>query len=324
MSTLLSSFTFTIVAIALIAAVVSGLGNAFLRRYAERQRVLIDVPNERSSHTRPKPRGGGVTIVLLTLLGVAILTPLAPLHLRAFLTFLLCGGIIAITGWIDDMRSLSTTLRFAIQILCAGLTVLGLGYFDLVRLPGGLMLNLGWLGLPFTIIWMVGLTNAYNFMDGIDGIAGGQAVVGGVMWVCAGWLWNAPLLSVIGVLIAASSLGFLWHNWQPSRIIMGDVGATFLGYAFAALPLLYAATYPADLGTGWGWSISALTLWAFLADTGITMLRRALRRENIFQAHRSHFYQRLVIHGWSHAAVSLLYIGFAACGAVLALFLARN
>ncbi|MCW1967814.1 MAG: glycosyltransferase family 4 protein [Anaerolineae bacterium] len=316
----LSTFTFTIIVVAIAAAIVSGWGNAFLRRYAERQRVLMDVPNERSSHTRPKPRGGGVMIVLLTLLGVIALMFVEPTQLRALLIFLLCGGIIAITGWIDDMRSLSTTLRLAVQILCALLTVLGLGYFDLIRLSGDLTLNIGLLGLPLTIIWIVGLTNAYNFMDGIDGIAGGQAVVGGVMWLWVGWLWNAPILLVIGVLIAASSLGFLWHNWQPSRIIMGDVGATFLGYAFAVLPLLYRVAYPADPSTSWGWTMSIVTLWAFLADTGITMLRRALRRENIFQAHRSHFYQQLVIRGWSHAAVSLLYIGCAALGMLLSVW----
>jgi UDP-N-acetylmuramyl pentapeptide phosphotransferase/UDP-N-acetylglucosamine-1-phosphate transferase len=155
-------------------------------------------------------------------------------------------------------------------------------------------------------------------MDGIDGIAGGQAVVGGLAWLGFGLIQQVPIVSIIGLLIASSSLGFLWHNWQPSRIIMGDVGATFLGYSFAVLPLLFENHTPILRNGLW---FSMLVLWAFLADTGITMLRRALRRENIFQAHRSHFYQRLVISGWSHARVSALYIVLSVLGSLFAIWL---
>lgn len=295
----------------------SGLGIEFLRRYAERQRVLIDIPNERSSHSQPKPRGGGIMIVLITLIGVLGLLLIGPARSMSLLTFLICGGIIAFVGWIDDMRSLSTTLRLAIQVLCALVSILGIGYFDKLTV-GNSAFSLGLVGIPFTIVWIVGLTNAYNFMDGIDGIAGGQAVVGGLAWLGFGLIQQVPIVSIIGLLIASSSLGFLWHNWQPSRIIMGDVGATFLGYSFAVLPLLFENHTPILENGLW---FSMLVLWAFLADTGITMLRRALRRENIFQAHRSHFYQRLVISGWSHARVSALYIVLSLLGSLFAIWL---
>lgn len=305
------------IVLGLFAAVFSGLGIEFLRRYAERQRVLIDIPNERSSHSQPKPRGGGIMIVLITLIGVLGLLLIGPARSMSLLTFLICGGIIAFVGWIDDMRSLSTTLRLAIQVLCALVSILGIGYFNKLTV-GNSAFSLGLVGIPFTIVWLVGLTNAYNFMDGIDGIAGGQAVVGGLAWLGFGLIQQVPIVSIIGLLIASSSLGFLWHNWQPSRIIMGDVGATFLGYSFAVLPLLFENHTPI-LGNGLWFSM--LVLWAFLADTGITMLRRALRRENIFQAHRSHFYQRLVISGWSHARVSALYIVLSVLGSLFAIWL---
>ncbi|MBU6360086.1 MAG: glycosyltransferase family 4 protein [Chloroflexi bacterium] len=305
------------IVLGLFAAVFSGLGIEFLRRYAERQRVLIDIPNERSSHSQPKPRGGGIMIVLITLIGVLGLLLIGPARSMSLLTFLICGGIIAFVGWIDDMRSLSTTLRLAIQVLCALVSILGIGYFNKLTV-GNSAFSLGLVGIPFTIVWLVGLTNAYNFMDGIDGIAGGQAVVGGLAWLGFGLIQQVPIVSIIGLLIASSSLGFLWHNWQPSRIIMGDVGATFLGYSFAVLPLLFENHTPILRNGLW---FSMLVLWAFLADTGITMLRRALRRENIFQAHRSHFYQRLVISGWSHARVSALYIVLSVLGSLFAIWL---
>ena len=305
------------IVLGLFAAVFSGLGIEFLRRYAERQRVLIDIPNERSSHSQPKPRGGGIMIVLITLIGVLGLLLIGPARSMSLLTFLICGGIIAFVGWIDDMRSLSTTLRLAIQVLCALVSILGIGYFNKLTV-GNSAFSLGLVGIPFTIVWLVGLTNAYNFMDGIDGIAGGQAVVGGLAWLGFGLIQQVPIVSIIGLLIASSSLGFLWHNWQPSRIIMGDVGATFLGYSFAVLPLLFENHTPILENGLW---FSMLVLCAFLADTGITMLRRALRRENIFQAHRSHFYQRLVISGWSHARVSALYIVLSVLGSLFAIWL---
>ena len=305
------------IVLGLFAAAFSGLGIEFLRRYAERQRVLIDIPNERSSHSQPKPRGGGIMIVLITLIGVLGLLLIGPARSMSLLTFLICGGIIAFVGWIDDMRSLSTTLRLAIQVLCALVSILGIGYFDKLTV-GNSAFSFGLVGILFTIIWIVGLTNAYNFMDGIDGIAGGQAVVGGLAWLGFGLIQQVPIVSIIGLLIASSSLGFLWHNWQPSRIIMGDVGATFLGYSFAVLPLLFENHTPILENGLW---FSMLVLWAFLADTGITMLRRALRRENIFQAHRSHFYQRLVISGWSHARVSALYIVLSVLGSLFAIWL---
>jgi UDP-N-acetylmuramyl pentapeptide phosphotransferase/UDP-N-acetylglucosamine-1-phosphate transferase len=129
------------------------------------------------------------------------------------------------------------------------------------------------LGIPIALFWIMGLTNAYNFMDGIDGIAAGQAIVAGLGWAVIGWVNGQPLVGVLGVLIAATSLGFLGHNWPPARIFMGDVGSAFLGYTFAILPLMFA---PGSAGTDSTvaliWAI--LLVWPFLFDTSYTLMRR--------------------------------------------------
>jgi UDP-N-acetylmuramyl pentapeptide phosphotransferase/UDP-N-acetylglucosamine-1-phosphate transferase len=315
-----SYIIFTIIGLAFLAAV----GAWGLRRLAVRDQVLMDIPNERSSHSRPKPRGGGIVIALITLLGVGLawafnLAQMRNVPPQAIMTYLVCGSVIAVVGWVDDMHSLSSGLRLAIQFACALASIVGIGYVQAIYLVGIAIVPLGILGALISVVWVVGLTNAYNFMDGIDGIAGGQAVVCGAFWAYLGTSTSNGIVFVIALLIVSSSLGFLWHNWSPSRIIMGDVGSTFLGYSFAVLPLLFDLTISS--GVSVGWTTGVLVMWAFLLDTAVTMLKRAIRRENIFQAHRSHYYQRLIIAGHSHAKVSLLYIVLAIIGGWVALVL---
>jgi len=181
-----------------------------------------------------------------------------------------------------------------------------------VWLPGAGPVALGWLAGPLAFLWLVGLTNAYNFMDGIDGIAGGQAVVAGLGWAVIGAMRAEQETVVFALLLAGASLGFLTRNWPPARVFMGDVGSTFLGFSFAALPILVD---PVDSHL---FLAGVIFVWPFVFDAGFTMLRRLFRGENILQAHRSHLYQRLVITGWSHRAVTLLYAGLAAAGGILA------
>jgi UDP-N-acetylmuramyl pentapeptide phosphotransferase/UDP-N-acetylglucosamine-1-phosphate transferase len=152
-------------------------------------------------------------------------------------------------------------------------------------------------------------------MDGVDGIAGAQALVVGLGWAMLGWLGHQPHVSVMGMLLAGASLGFLIHNWPPARIFMGDVGSAFLGYTFAVLPLMAAHAPQADSRLA---MVGALLLWPFVFDSGFTFIRRALRGENVFAAHRTHLYQRLVIAGHSHLFATALYAGLAVVGALLA------
>lgn len=285
-----------------LLALLSCLGVWLLRHYAERRQIL-DHPTERSSHSLPTPRGGGLAIVLLVT-GAGLWSMSEADWMRS-LVYLLCGLVIAFLGWRDDLHSLSPRLRFAVQGLVAAVSIAALGYFDSVTIPLFGKLQLGAAGILITFLWIVGLTNAYNFMDGIDGMAGGVAFAAGLGWALLTadipYLANSSVYW-IALAIAASSLGFLVHNWQPAKIFMGDVASTFLGYSFAVMPLL------ASDEEGDALMLGTLLLWTFIMDAGVTFIRRAVRRENVFAAHRTHLYQRLVSGGYSHAQVSILYI----------------
>jgi len=283
----------------LLLTILSYLLVCLIRRYAERRQIL-DHPTERSSHVTPTPRGGGLAIVILVM-GTG-LSVAREAELSRVLIYLVCGLVIAYLGWRDDVHSLPTRVRFAVQGLVAAVSIYGLGYARAVTIPLFGELQLGVFGIVITFLWIIGLTNAYNFMDGIDGIAGGVALAGGLGWMALAVQANNTFAFWIALAIAASSLGFLGHNWSPAKIFMGDVASTFLGYTFAVLPLL-SATQGGDalmLGT--------LLMWTFIMDAGVTFIRRTLKRENVFAAHRTHLYQRLVIGGYSHAKVSALYI----------------
>ena len=303
---------------ALSAFLLSYLGVAGLKRLAERRQIL-DIPNERSSHTRPTPRGGGLAIVMVVLFGWLVVLSLYPgSWVKAGLPYVIGAALIAAVSWVDDLRSLSNRLRFGVHMLGAVLAIWAFGYWSYITLPIVGSLYLGLVGLMLTFLWIVGLTNAYNFMDGIDGIAGGQAVVAGLGWAMLGYLTDQPLVGLMGVLLAAASLGFLGFNWPPARIFMGDVGSAFLGFTFAALAVAAAQRDPRIALVG------ILFVWPFVFDATFTLLRRLKNGENIFAAHRSHLYQRLVIVGYSHRFVTLLYMGLAAWGTIWGLMWSRS
>lgn len=282
-----------------LLTILSYFGVYLIRRYAER-RQIIDHPNERSSHVTPTPRGAGLAIVVLVI-GMGLWFAGEAGWSRS-LIYIICGLVIAWLGWRDDVSSLSARLRFAVQGLVAAVSIYGLGYFKAVTIPLFGELQLGVVGVIITFLWIVGLINAYNFMDGIDGIAGGVALAGALGWMLLASHMHNNFVFWIALAIAASSLGFLGHNWSPAKIFMGDVASTFLGYTFAVLPLL-SATRGGDalmLGT--------LLMWTFIMDSSVTFFQRLFKGEKLLYGHRSHLYQRLVIGGYKHATVSMLYI----------------
>ena len=283
-------------------------GVYLIRRYAESRRIL-DHPNERSSHAVPTPRGGGLAIVLLVL-GTGIGSVLEAGFDKG-LIYVLGSAAIAWLGWRDDLHSLSPRLRFAVQGLVAGVSIWGLGYFKAVTIPMVGELHLGVIGIAITFLWIIGLTNAYNFMDGIDGMAGGVALSAGIAWM---WLASNMTNSFafwVALAITAGSLGFLGHNWAPAKIFMGDVGSTFLGYSFAVLPLVSSDQ------SGDALLLGTLLMWTIMMDAGVTFMQRLIRRENVFAGHRSHLYQRLVLVGYKHETVSSLYILLTLLGGLL-------
>lgn len=297
---------------AVVTFVVAGVLAPALAGWAHR-RNLLDIPNHRSSHVVATPRIGGVAIVSSVIVGVAVLNGLGAGDGRDAAIVMLGAVGIALLGLTDDLFQLSPLVRLIVQIVIATGVVM---WVDAA--PFGWVTSEGWLSACLMVAWIVMLTNGYNFMDGIDGIAGAQALVGGIGWAAVALLAGWSTIAALGVLLAGASGGFLLHNWQPAKVFMGDVGSGFFGFLFAALPLLA----PHDEGSAL--LCAAVLMWPFVFDTGFTLIRRASRAENILSAHRSHLYQRLVLTGRSHSQVTLVYTGLALLGVMAAVSVQAN
>ena len=308
----------TTLAVTAFAAVgCAALGTVVMRRRAHAW-GLVDIPNDRSMHTRATPRGGGIVLVLVVIAGLAAAVAALPLPTGWTVVYAALALVVAAIGWRDDLRSVAPLRRLLVHVAAAAAATAVWGTFDAVAFPYTAAMAVPPVAAAvLTVVWLVGLLNAYNFMDGIDGIASGQAVAAGVTWVviCGP---AAPLPTAVAALIAAASLGFLLHNWAPARIFMGDAGSGFLGFSFALLPLIAYAT----LGDARLPLAGVLVVAPFVFDTGYTLVRRLARGENVLRAHRTHLYQRLVTAGLSHGVTAALYIGLAAvCGAATVLWM---
>ena len=299
---------------ALLLFVLSGVITDVIILLATRLR-LVDLPNRRSAHSLPTARGGGLAIITTTVIATVTVTlrwpAIAPLLLVG--TLLPCL-VIGICGIIDDVRPLNAILRLALQIGAAIAITIALGPLRSIEVPGIFRLEIGPAAIPLTILWIVGLTNAFNFMDGIDGMAATAAVVGGLSSALFGlWLWS-PLPMLLGAFVSAAAAGFLVFNWQPARIFMGDAGSGFLGIWFAALPLLF----PEHL-RGVVIVSMAAALWPYIYDPFLSVLRRLFGGHNPLKPHREFLFHRLVRSGWSHAATTILYAVLAILGMISAL-----
>lgn len=277
-----------------------------------RARGIVDLPTDRGCHARSTPRGGGLAIVVVVTVVAATLLVLRPADLR-LAGAILPALLVAAVSWLDDVRSLRNSVRFAVHLVAAVAAVAVLGPVTRVDLGSFGVVRLGTAAWPLTILWIVGLTNAFNFMDGIDGIAGITAAAVGAGIAGAAAASAAGPVAVLAAAFAGAALGFLTCNWQPARIFMGDVGSAFCGCLLAILPLAAPADCVPEV-----LPVAVLALWPFIFDSGFTLLRRLVAGENIFRAHRSHLYQRLVLAGWSHRTVAGLYGGLSACLAAVA------
>ncbi|HLV00773.1 MAG TPA: glycosyltransferase family 4 protein, partial [Acidobacteriota bacterium] len=305
----------------LLAGVFSFFAVSAVYGWARRAHIL-DIPNERSSHSTPTPVAGGLAISGITLVGLASYWLFQSAFYTSELVPYLVGALlVGSISFVDDLYSTSRSIRLAFHLVAAILVSLFIGTIEWLALPWGGSIDTGYLALPLGILWVVGVTNAYNFMDGVDGMAGTQAVVIGLAWASTCWLLGLHGLSFAALLVACASLGFLVHNWPPARIFMGDVGSVFLGYTFSIMALMTAQLDERLLVAG------AVFLAPLLFDTSWTLLRRLWRGENLLQAHRTHLYQRMAAAGYSHRIVTLIY-GTAAivssAGAILWLLGARR
>ena len=284
-----------------------------------RNRGVLDIPNERSSHSSPTPRGGGIAVasVLLAVWLVFWLNSAGDAATHHFWIILAAGAALALISWIDDVRGdLPAILRLGAQAIAVGAGLFALPVGGAVfqgALPPELDLALSGL------IWLWFL-NLFNFMDGIDGMAGSQTASAGLgLFALAVICPAAAGFGAYGLALAAVALGFLPWNWQPARIFLGDVGSIPLGFAIGWL-LLSLATFGL-------WQAALLLVLYFVADASFTLVRRLTRGERIWRAHHKHYYQVAVADGRSHAhvvsavtAVNLLLAGLALATSLSAAF----
>jgi UDP-N-acetylmuramyl pentapeptide phosphotransferase/UDP-N-acetylglucosamine-1-phosphate transferase len=254
-------------------------------------RLALDHPNERSLHERPVPRTGGIAI----LLGVAAA---AAFDAALWLPLAVALGLAAVS-FVDDLRGIPTALRLVLHLAVAG-------FFCWYVLAPIHPLELALITLG--VAW---LTNLYNFMDGADGLAGGMAVIGFGAYAAAAWSAGHGALAALSLALAAAAAGFLAHNFHPARIFLGDVGSIPLGFLAGALGVL-------------GWRDDVWPLWfpvlvfgPFIGDATITLIKRAVRGERVWRAHREHYYQRMVRMGFGHRATAwVAYAAMALCAAL--------
>jgi UDP-GlcNAc:undecaprenyl-phosphate GlcNAc-1-phosphate transferase len=261
----------------LIAFAVCWITLAWLLR---RDRLPLDQPNERSLHVCPTPRIGGIGILAGLLVAGAILHP------TALLPMLLGAFLLAAISLLDDFSHLSAALRLLVHLAIAVACV--------ATLPGIAMSY-----RIFAVLGIVWTINLYNFMDGADGLAGGMAAIGFGALAVASWLAQAPELATLCAVIAAAALAFLRFNFPPARLFMGDAGSIPLGFLAAVLSLHGVLEHL------WSWPFPVLVLSPFWVDASVTLIRRALRGEKIWQAHRAHYYQRVVLLGATHRQLAL-------------------
>lgn len=260
---------------------------------------LLDVPNARSSHVVPVPRGGGLAIVSVFLSGLPVLVWCDALSVREMIAFLGAGILVAAVGAADDFAHISVRWRLLAHFVAVSWGLAWMGGVPPAVLPDFLA-GAGWGGQILAVVALVWLLNLYNFMDGIDGLAGGEAIAtcGGGVLLYALMLpsvaaWMAPML------LFAAVLGFLCWNFPPAKIFMGDAGSGFLGLALGLLAIQAAWAASAFF---WGWLI---LLGVFIVDASVTLLVRIVRGERIYQAHRSHAYQFAARKHGSHKTVTL-------------------
>lgn len=281
--------------VGVVSVVVGWAVTKLMRRYALANAVL-DVPNDRSSHETPTPRGGGVGVVLPVVLVLAAI-PSAMLGVGAGMLGAAAILIVAAIGWLDDHRPLGVRSRLVGHVAAGVLVALFAGSATVQPFPVAMPVVVAGL---WWIFWTVSSINVVNFIDGIDGIIGLQAVVFGLFAVAGAEGQTSPS-ALMGVTLAGAALGFLVLNWSPASIFMGDVGSGSLGVAFVLLGVLTMAE------TNWTVVHAFLPLMPIFADEVLTMCRRVARGESLSEPHRTHVYQLLVQAGFGHSFVAILY-----------------
>lgn len=273
---------------------------------------VLDVPEDRSLHSTPVPSGGGIAILVAAFLCCALALFLFNTGAKDLLWLCLGSGALAAVSYIDDRRYLPISIRLAVHFLIAGVLVAG------GIIPDIFPQHLAGLSTVLAILGTVWFINLYNFMDGMDGFAAGMTVSGFAFFAYMGWIRGAPLFATVALCLSLASLGFLLFNFPPARIFMGDVGSIPLGFLASGLSL-------------WGIRDGIFSWWApllifspFIVDATVTLLRRIFQGEKFWQAHCSHYYQRLVLLGWGHKKTVLYEYALMAAAGLSAVLLEQS
>lgn len=295
------------VVVSVVAAFAIALGLTGVIRRLALSHGLLDVPNERSSHVVPTPRGGGVGIVVGTSVAALVLAAFGAVSLPTLCIFIIGGAAVALVGFFDDRIRLSARVRLAVHFGAAGAALYWVGGLPPMQIGDDLVTS-SWGGYVLGALGIVWSLNLFNFMDGIDGIAASEGAfmtLGGA--AIALWLGSSGEFPIMACVVGVACLGFLVWNWPPAKIFMGDAGSGYVGYVLAVLALLAGRDNPAGLFV---WLILGAL---FFVDATVTLVRRVLRRERVYEAHRSHAYQWLSRRWGSHKKVTLLTIAVNVC-----------
>lgn len=287
----------------------------------------VSVPNERSMHKTPMPIAGGIAIVLGFAVAIIILSPLMPgFDIKNFAGLIFGSILITLVGLLDDIYDLSARLRLFFQILAALIVVLSGTTIDILSwpwAPGGVLM-LGAMSKILTVLWIIGLTNAFNFIDGLDGLATGVSSIASLCLMFVSILYGEPIIVLLTATLAGACMGFLPYNFNPAKIFMGDTGSTFLGFTLAVISVKGLLKGYAALTTI---IIAVLILGLPIFDTSFAILRRLIKRQPVYKADRGHLHHRLVDKGYSQKkAVLTLYGvsgGFGIAGILFAISDAR-
>jgi Fuc2NAc and GlcNAc transferase len=290
----------------LIAFAATYFGIELYRRWSLRSGTLA-LPNERSSHEKPTPTGAGIVIVIVSLAFLVVGSLSGTLHI---LPAYFAGAVaVAAVSWLDDRRGVSFVWRFLVHaVAAAGVAATAdLSKFFAAGVPN--IPLVGFVAMAAVFCWIVWLISVFNFMDGIDGLVGLLSVIAAAGWLVFADLAGSESVRTASILIFALTAAFLVHNWQPASVFMGDTGSTFLGFTFAVLPFI-ETQQTRNIGS-WPLLFGVAAVWVPLFDMSFTSVRRTLARQPLWIPSREHLYQRLVIAGWTHSTVSIIYGVFA-------------
>jgi UDP-N-acetylmuramyl pentapeptide phosphotransferase/UDP-N-acetylglucosamine-1-phosphate transferase len=284
-------------------------------------------PNERTLHAVPTPQTGGVavigSVVISLMLAASVLAIMEPSKAvlpkgvaSGSLWIVLSMLLIFVVSFIDDCIGLPASLRLGVQAAAAFIIIGGVGLtLSSIPIPGGSTIHLGLAAIPVSALLLIWMANLYNFMDGMDGFAGGMTFFGFGFLAYFGWQAHFPVMLIIATFVAMGALGFLTHNFPPARIFMGDAGSITVGFLAGTFMILGVRDGIFEI-----W-VPIMIFSPFIVDATVTLTRRALRRKKLWQAHREHYYQRVVLSGWSHRQTVLAEYGvMILCGGLAVLY----